>query len=140
MWLFGRSAKVVNTHCVANTLGSQVDIDFKPFNGRISEFKFEDHPLAGVRLDDSGMPLSDLWEEQPSRRHLHIFARICDRGGVSATLPPSQESMFHSSSMSICAHCHDMKFLIVGQPPPKRRRVDEWRRGWRQLDDDDLWK
>jgi hypothetical protein len=30
---------------------------------------------------------------------------------------------------------------VVGQPPAKRRRVEEeWRRGWCQLDDGNVWK
>jgi hypothetical protein len=87
---------IINIHCLANPLVSQVDIDLEPFQGPI-ELKFED--LQGVRLSNSGQLLSNLWREQPPLQHLHIFARVRGRGGKPATFPSSfQESACYSPS------------------------------------------
>ena len=102
------------------TLTTQVDIDLEPLEGR--EFDFE--KFQGARLNVSSRILSDLWGEQPSGRHLHIFVKMRDRGRKPATLLPSfQESASHSPSYTIScsfyltAHLASVSAAQAAPPP-----------------------
>jgi hypothetical protein len=97
----------VNIHCLANTLVSQVDIELNPLQGLI-ELKIED--IQGIQefLSVSSQPLSELWQEQPSLKHLHVFAMVHDKGEMPATSSPSQESACNFHHISIQAYPCDV--------------------------------
>jgi hypothetical protein len=67
--------------CPADLLVSQVEIDLKSLQGRISQFTLGNRRHQSVDLDDSTLPLSELWEEQPPARHIHIFVQLPSRDG-----------------------------------------------------------
>jgi hypothetical protein len=77
--------------CPADLLVSQVEIDLKSLQGRISQFKLDNRRHQSVDLDDSTLPLSELWEEQPPARHIHIFVQLPSRDFDPAPLPPSSQ-------------------------------------------------
>ena len=76
--------------CPSDLLVSQVQLDLKPLQGRISQFRLGDRRRQSVDLDDSTLPLSELWEnsEQPRARHIHIFVQLPKRDADSESLPP----------------------------------------------------
>lgn len=82
-----RKIDVVN--CLTDLLVFQVEIDLKPLLGRISQFKLNSRLHHSVTLDDSSFPLSELWEEQPPARHIHIFVRLPSRDADQGQLLPS---------------------------------------------------
>ncbi|KAN0107477.1 hypothetical protein V8E52_010154, partial [Russula decolorans] len=77
----------------------KVEIDLKSLQGRISQFKLDNRRHQSVDLDDSTLPLSELWEEQPPARHIHIFVQLPSRDFDPAPLPPSSQQL-HLTSVS----------------------------------------
>jgi hypothetical protein len=75
----------------ADLLVSQVEIDLKSLQGRVSQFRLGNRRHQSVDLDDSTLPLSGLWEEQPPARHIHVFVQLPSRDGDPEPLPPSSQ-------------------------------------------------
>ena len=55
---------------------SQVDIDLDPFLGHIFEFRLDPDNHHAVVLDNFGLPLSELWNEESPAQHLHVFVKL----------------------------------------------------------------
>lgn len=53
-------------------LVSQVEIDLESLPGHLSTVELNDN-YQPFFLDDPSIFMSELWEEQPSRQHIHIY-------------------------------------------------------------------
>jgi hypothetical protein len=82
-----REFDVVN--CPTDLLALQVEIELKPLQGRISQLRLNNRRHQSIELDDSTCPLSELWEEQPPARHIHVLVQLPSRDGDSGQLLPS---------------------------------------------------